>query len=193
MRTFFGNLACRPATISSRKALLWGLFWMLGGAILGWYFSVVPTSIVDYTWGRTALINYVIYGVAMWVSLSIPTLLIALLLNRGVVVWEVCGRMLYAHIPVTFIMLPAMFGDKVSFSIFMSSPFASQLTVTYSVLMTIYVVALVVWFFYWGYAAFRELTQFKRWSGVLLYSGAIYISYMLSEYLIGELMKVGTI
>lgn len=193
MRALIGNFACRPATISSKKALLWGLFWMLSGAILGWYFSIVPTSIVDYTWGRTALINYVIYGVAMWVSLSIPTLLIALLRNRDVVVWEVFGRMLYSHIPVTFIMLPAMFGDKVAFSIFMSSPFASSLSVIYSVLMSIYVVALLVWFFYWGYVAFSRLTQFRRWSGVILYVVAIHISYLASEYLIGELMKVGAI
>ena len=187
------NLMRRPATIPAKKALLWGLFWMLGGAILGWYFSLVPTSIVDYTWGRTALINYVIYGVAMWVSLSIPTLLITLWLNRGVVVWEVFGRMLYAHIPVTFIMLPAMFGDKVAFSIFMSSPFCSQLSVAYSVLMTIYVVVLVAWFFYWGYTAFCQLTQFKKWSNVIFYSVAIQTSYWLSEYMIGEIMKVGAI
>ena len=180
----------RPATIPAKKALLWGLFWMLGGAIIGWYFSLVPTSIVDYTWGRTALINYVIYGVAMWVSLSIPTLLITLWLNRGVGVWEVFGRMLYAHIPVTFIMLPAMFGDKVAYSTFMSSPLSSQLSIIYTLLMLIYVVALVAWFFYWSYITFRKITQLKGWLSVLIFSVAIQCSYWMSEYVIEELMKM---
>lgn len=193
MRVLMGNLMCRPATVPAKKALLWGLFWMLVGAILGWYFSVVPTSIVDYTWGSTALVNYVIYGVVMWVSLSIPTLLIVISRNRDVAVWEVCGRMLYAHIPVTFIMLPAMFGDKVDFSIFMSSPFSSQLSLTYSVLMLLYVVALVAWFFYWSYVAFRHLTQLKGWGSVILFVVAIYCSYWMSEYAIGKLMGAGAI
>lgn len=163
---------------------------MLGGAILGWYFSLVPTSIVGYTWGRTALMNYVVYGAAIWLSLALPTLVVVWFAERKVVVWEVFGRMLYAHIPITFMMLPAMFGDKVAYSTFMSSPLSSQLSTLYIVLMLLYVVALVVWFFYWGYAAFRYLTQLKGWYSVMLYSAAIYGSYLLSEFAIGELMKI---
>lgn len=163
---------------------------MLGGAILGWYFSLVPTSIVGYTWGRTALMNYVVYGGAIWLSLALPTLVVVWFAERKVVVWEVFGRMLYAHIPITFMMLPAMFGDKVAYSTFMSSPLSSQLSTLYIVLMLLYVVALVVWFFYWGYAAFRYLTQLKGWYSVMLYSATIYGSYLLSEFAIGELMKI---
>ena len=181
---------CRPATISSKKALLWGVFWMLGGAILGWYFSVVPTSIVDYTWGHTALINYVIYGVVIWVALVLPTLLLMWFSERRVAVMELVGRMLYAHIPVTLVMLPAAFGDKVRFSIFMASPFSSQLPTVYSLLMLLYVVVVVVWFFYWGYIAFRQITQFRGWYSVMLYSIAMYGSYLLSDFAIWMLIKM---
>ncbi len=184
------ELIRRPSTISAKKALLWGLFWMLGGAILGWYFSIVPISIVEYTWGHTALLNYVIYGVAIWGALALPTLLVVWFIDSKVTVWEVFGRMLYAHIPVTFIMLPAMFGDKVAYSTFMVSPLSSQLSTLYIVMMMLYVVALVVWFYYWSYQAFRHLTQLKGWSGVMLYSMAIYGSYILSKYAIEELMKM---
>ena len=184
------ELIRRPATISAKKALLWGLFWMLGGAILGWYCAVVPTSIVEYTWGRTALINYVIYGVTIWVALALPILLVVWFEGRRVVVWELFGRMLFAHIPVTFIMVPAMFGDKVAYSTFMASPLSSQLSTLYIVLMLLYVVAFVMWFFVWGYQAFREITQLKGWNGVMLYSVAIYGSYLLSEYAIGMLMRM---
>ena len=163
---------------------------MLGGAILGWYFSIVPTSVVGYTWGRTALMNYVVYGVAIWLSLALPVLCVVCFSGRKVALWEVFGRMLYAHIPVTFIMLPAMFGDKVAYSTFMSSPLSSQLSTLYIVLMLLYVVALVAWFFRWGYAAFGQVTQLKGWYSVMLYSAAIYGSYLLSEFAIVELMKM---
>lgn len=163
---------------------------MLGGAILGWYFSIVPTSVVGYTWGRTALMNYVVYGVAIWLSLALPVLCVVWFSGRKVALWEVFGRMLYAHIPVTFIMLPAMFGDKVAYSTFMSSPLSSQLSTLYIVLMLLYVVALVAWFFRWGYAAFGQVTQLKGWYSVMLYSVAIYGSYLLSEFAIVELMKM---
>lgn len=163
---------------------------MLGGAILGWYFSIVPTSVVGYTWGRTALMNYVVYGVAIWLSLALPVLCVVWFSGCKVAVWEVFGRMLYAHIPVTFIMLPAMFGDKVAYSTFMSSPLSSQLSTLYIVLMLLYVVALVAWFFRWGYAAFGKVTQLKGWYSVMLYSVAIYGSYLLSEFAIVELINM---
>jgi hypothetical protein len=185
-----GELIRRPATITAKNALLWGLFWLLGGAILGWYFSIVPTSIVDYTWGRTALINYVIYGVVIWVALALPTLLVMWFAKGGVAVWEVFGRMLFAHLPITFVMLPAMFGDKVAYSTFMSSPLSPQLSIIYTLLMSIYVVALVAWFFYWSYITFRKITQLKGWLGVLIFSVAIQCSYWMSEYVIKELMKM---
>lgn len=188
-----GNLFCRPATIPAKKALLWGLFWMLGGAIIAWYISVVPTSIVGYTWGRAALISYVIYGAAIWVTVALPTLLLSLLHNRKVAVWEVCGRMLYAHIPVTFVIVPAMFSDRVAYSTFMASPLSAQLPTLYVVLMSLYMVLLMVWFIGWSYVAFKHATQFRGAFGVMLFGVAEVVSYMLSHYAIGELMKIGVI
>ena len=158
-----------------------------------WYFSVVPTSVVGYTWGRTALINYVIYGVAIWVTVALPTLLLSLLQNRDAAVWEVCGRMLYAHIPVTFVMVPAMFGDKVAFSTFMASPLSVQLPMPYVVLMSLYMVVLMVWYLGWSYSAFKHATQFKGWLSVMLFGVAEVASYMLSQYAIGEIMGIGAI
>ena len=163
---------------------------MLCGAILGWYFSLVPTSIVGYTWGSTALISYVIYGVAIWVALALPTLLIVWFARRDVAAWEVFGRMLFAHMPVTLLMLPAMFGDKVAYSTFMMSPFNAQLSLTYSLLMSLYVVVFVVWYLYWSFVAFRHVTQFRGLRGVMLYGVTVVISYICSEYVIGELMKM---
>ena len=188
-----GSLFCRPATIPAKKALLWGLFWMLVGAILAWYFSVVPTSVVGYTWGRTALYKYVIFGVAIWVAVALPTLLLSMFRNRGVVVSELCGRMLYAHIPATFVMVPAMFSDKIAFSTFMASPFGAQLPALYVAIMSIYMLLLMVWYLCWSYMAFKHSTQFSGWISVMLFGIAEAASYILSKYAIVELMNMGTI
>ena len=186
-----GELMRRPASMTAKNALLWGIFWLLSGAILEWYFSLVPTSIVEYTWNSKALlVDYVIYGVAIWVALALPTLLIVWFAGRGVAAWEVFGRMLFAHMPITFIMLPAMFGDEVAFSVFMESPLSSQLSTTYTVLMSLYFVVIVVWYLYWSFVAFRSVTQFKGLRGVILFGATTAISYLLSEYAIGELMKM---
>ncbi len=182
-----GELIRRPATMSAKNALLWGMFWMLGGAILGWYISLVPTSIVGYTLDATALISYVIYGVAVWVALALPTLLVVWFARRDVAAWEVFGRMLFAHMPVTLLMLPAMFGDKVAYSIFMSSPLNIQLPTTYIALVSVYVVVVLVWYLYWSFVAFRHVTQFRGWRGVMLFVITVVISYICSEYAIGEL------
>ena len=123
-------------------------------------------------------------------ALALPILLVVWFEGRRVVVWELFGRMLFAHIPVTFIMVPAMFGDKVAYSTFMASPLSSQLSMLYIVLMLLYVVAFVVWFFVWGYQAFRAVMQLKGGRGVMLYSVALYGSYLLSEYAIGVLMRM---
>lgn len=176
--------------MSAKNALLWGMFWMLGGAILGWYFTLVPTSLVGYTWGYATLPSHVIYGVAIWVALALPTLLVVWLARCGVAAWEVFGRMLFAHMPVTLLMLPAMFGDKVDYSTFMLSPFNSQLSTAYSAWMSLYVVAILVWYLYWSYVAFRRVTQFKDWRGVIVFGVTTTISYLFSEYALGALAKM---
>lgn len=184
------ELIQRPATMSAKNALLWGLFWMLGGAILGWYFALVPTSIVGYTWGSTALISYVIYGVAIWVALALPTLLIVWFARRDIPAWEVFGRMLFAHMPVTLLMLPAMFGDKVAYSTFMKTPLSDQLSTIYIALMSLYVVAVLVWYLYWSFVAFSRVTQFKGLRGVMVFGATMAISCIFSVYAIGELVEI---
>lgn len=174
----------RPAAMSMQNALLWGIFWMLGGAILGWYFSVVPTSIVGYTWGSTSLLSQVIYGVVLWVSLALPMYAAALMLYSRVGVIELSGRMLFARMPIYLLMLPAMFGDKIAYSTFMSHPFNTQLSLPYIVLMSVLVVVVMVWYLYWSYVAFSSVVKRSGWSVVVLLGVAMLLSYMLSELLL---------
>ena len=186
-----GELMRRPASMTAKNALLWGMFWLIGGAIIEWYFTLVPTSIVGYTLGGSYnLIDCVIYGVAIWVALALPTLLIVWFAGRGVAAWEVFGRMLFAHMPITLLMLPAMLGDNVDYAIFMGSPLSARLSIGYVVLMLIYVVAIGVWYLYWSFVAFRRVTQFSGLRGVMMFVGAIATSYLLSVYAIDALMKM---
>lgn len=174
----------RPATMSKRDALLWGIFWMLAGAILGWYFSIVPTSVVGYTWGSTSLIYQVLYSVVLWVSLVLPMYAAALVFNRRVGLLELSGRMLFAHMPILFLMLPAMFADKIAYSTFMSNPFNAQLSMPYIVLMTILVAVVMAWYLRWSYVAFSAVVKRSGWCVVALFGVAMLLSYMLSAQLL---------
>lgn len=175
-----GRLLRHSATISTTNALLWGVFWMIVGAIIGWYFSIVPTSIVSFTWGSVSLITQVLYGVALWVALFVPIYVVALFLNSKVGVIDLLGRMLYAHLPVIFMMLPAAFGDKVAYSIFMENPFNAQLSTLYVVLMVLFVAFILVWYIYWSYIAFSRSVNRKGWGVIAMFGVAMMLSYILS-------------
>jgi hypothetical protein len=179
-----GSLLHHSVAISKKNALLWGLFWLLGSAILGWHFSIVPTSVVGYTWGGVALLSEAIYALFILVSLVLPSVVAVLLLNRKADVVELSGRMLYAHAPVTLLMLPAIWGDKVIYSTFMANPFNAQLSSLYVVLMLVFVVTILVWYLYWSFDAFRSVSGRRGWGVLILFCGVEVLSYMLSRVML---------
>ena len=176
-----GYLLHRPVAISTRNALLWGLFWLLGSAILGWHFFVVPTSLVGYTWGSVTLLTQTIYALLMLVSLALSMVVVALMYSPKVGVGELVGRMLYAHAPITLLMLPAIIGDKVAYSIFMVNPFNTQLSTLYVVLMVLFVAFILVWYIYWSYIAFSRSVNRKGWRVIAVFGVAMMLSYILSK------------
>lgn len=173
-------LVRRPATISATNALLWGIFWLLGGAIIGWHFSIIPTTIVGYAWGSATLIRQVVYALVIWLSLTLPSYLCALILNRESKLLEVSWRMLFAHLPITFLTLPIIVGDRVSYSIFTTEPFSAQLSPLYIVLMMLFCVAIVLWYIYWSYLAFSCAVKREGWSVFALFILSLASSYILS-------------
>lgn len=179
----FNRMVDRPATNEKSMALMWGLAWLIVGVILCWYLDLVPTSMFGYTWGAVSLAWNTALGLVMWVSSTVVFYGVALLFNRKVSVTELFGRMLFAHWPVTLMLLPAVVGDKVAYSTFMSHPaVVFDQTPLYGVLMSIFSAVVLVWYFYWGLCAFRRSLSRSGAVVFVAYVVAFVLSFLLSEY-----------
>lgn len=172
----------RPANISTVNALLWGLAWLIVGSILGWYFDLVPKSAFGYVWGHASLMWSVVFNAIVWISSTVVLFAAAVMRNRRVGVVDIFGRMLFAHWPVVLLMLPAIVGDKIAYTAFMTSPtYAFEQSPIYATLMTVIVVVILLWVLYWGYRAFSRATSKSGIVTFLVYAVAMVFAYWLSE------------
>lgn len=163
--------------------LMWGLAWLIVGVILGWYLDFVPTSMFGYTWSAVSLAWNTALGLVMWVSSTVLFYGVALLFSRKVSVVELFGRMLFAHWPVTLLLLPAVVGDKVAYSTFMSHPaVVFEQMPLYAALMSIFFAVVLVWYLYWGLCAFRKSLSRSGAVVSIAYVVTFVLSYMLSRY-----------
>ena len=114
----------RPATNSPKIALLWGLAWLIIASIAAWYFRLEPTSIFGYTVSEyVPLATIFIMHVVIWLTATIIPFAFAVIRNRKVSVVEFFGRMLFAHWPVTLLIVPAIIGSvdhRIAYSIYMA-------------------------------------------------------------------------
>lgn len=178
LRGLITSMMRRPATISSTNALLWGVAWLIAGAMIGWHFSLVPTSLIGYTWGSSSLLWQAVYALTLWITSCVVVFAAALIMNRRVGVSELYGRMLFARWPIYLLMIPGMVTDRVAYSTFMSNPEASFLaTPLYATAMMVVVVAVLLWYLYWGYCAFSRSTQR---SGVVTF--VVYLLSLVGGY-----------
>lgn len=181
--SLFSRMVNRPATNNKDMALMWGLAWLIIGIILCWYIDLVPTSMFGYTWGKTSLLWQSALGLVMWVSSTIIFYGFAIVLNRNVSITELFGRMLFAHWPVTLMLLPAIIGDKIAYATYMSSPsVAFEYAPLYAVLMSIFSAVVLVWYLYWGYCAFRRSVAKSGAVVFVAFVAAFVLSYLLSRY-----------
>ena len=194
----FMTFVNRPATNRSDSALLWGIAWLIITAIVGWYFRVMPTSSFGaITTGYVSLLNHVIINLVVWITACAIPFSLAVMLNRSTRAVELFGRMLFAHWPVVILMLPAVLGDKISYSVYMSSLSHMDMGVTfdyqpiYSFLMSLLIMFVLVWYLYWSYVAFKVTT---RRGGIITFAllvGAMMLSWWLSDAVLDGMM--GTI
>lgn len=191
--SLLGRLKDRPANVTTNIALMWGVAWLIVGAILGWRFDIVPTSMVGYTWGAASLLWHTMLQLVMWISSTVIFFLCGVLLNRKVAVTELFGRMLYAHIPVTLLILPGELFSKASYATFMTNPIAAfEQSVGYALPMSIFVVVVFAWYLYWGYGAFCRSTSRRGGVVFAIYIVAFVLSVVLSHYTI-EAVYMGMI
>lgn len=179
----------RPATNPSDVALLWGIAWLIIASIVGWYFKIAPSSSFGFvTTGYVSLTWHVVANAIVWVVSCVLPFTYAVLLNRNTRVVELFGRMLFAHWPVTLLMLPALIGDKIAYTIFMAGLRNFDLATSYdvqpiySLLMTVIVGIVMLWYLYWSYLAFRKSSQR---GGLLVFVG--FLAVMIGSYYLSSM------
>lgn len=195
--SWWQRLIYKPYLISRRNALLWGAAWLIIASMIGWYFRIVPTSIVDFTLsGYVPLIWHVVLNVVLWLCSSVVVYLFAVMLNRGVSVVELFGRMLFAHAPIVVVMMPALIpGGRIAYAEFMNDSIWSLKADLYWILFTLLFVVVVLWYFWWGYQALLKSIRIddiatKRDRVKLLYAIALVLSNTVSAWCAELLFKV---
>lgn len=189
--SFIARMLKRPATNSSNNALLWGLAWLIIGVICAWHFAFVPTSMIGYTASvKLPLVWQLALGVAVWVSFGVVYFAFGVMRNRATGVTEMFGRMLFAHWPVTLLLVPGVLLNRVAYSTFMSDPVVAYANYpTDSIIMAAVVVVVGLWALYWGYLAFCRATQRKGFVSLVCYAIATPLAYYLSTLVVQAILR----
>lgn len=189
--SFIARMLQRPATNSSNNALLWGLAWLIIGVICAWHFAFVPTSMIGYTASvKLPLVWQLALGVAVWVSFGVVYFAFGVMRNRATGVTEMFGRMLFAHWPVTLLLVPGIFINRVAYSTFMSNPGVAYANFqTETIIMAFVSVVVLLWALYWGYLAFCRATQRKGFVSFVCYAIATPLAYYLSTLVVQAILR----
>ena len=189
--SFIARMLKRPATNSSNNALLWGLAWLIIGVICAWHFAFVPTSMIGYTASvKLSLVWQLALGVAVWVSFGVVYFAFGVMRNRATGVTEMFGRMLFAHWPVTLLLVPGVFLNRVAYSTFMSDPVVAYANYpTDSIIIATVVVVVGLWALYWGYLAFCRATQRSGFLSLVCYVIATPLAYYLSTLVVQAILR----
>ena len=189
--SFIARMLKRPATNSSNNALLWGLAWLIIGVICAWHFAFVSTSMIGYTVSvKLPLVWQLALGVAVWVSFGVVYFAFGVMRNRATGVTEMFGRMLFAHWPVTLLLVPGVLLNRVAYSTFMSDPVVAYANYpTDSIIMAAVVVVVGLWALYWGYLAFCRATQRKGLVSLVCYAIATPLAYYLSTLVVQAILR----
>lgn len=189
--SFIARMLKRPATNSSNNALLWGLAWLIVGVICTWHFAFVPTSMIGYTASvKLPLVWQLALGVAVWVSFGVVYFAFGVMRNRATGVTEMFGRMLFAHWPVTLLLVPGVLLNRVAYSTFMSDPVVAYANYpTDSIIIAAVVVVVGLWALYWGYLAFCRATQRKGFVSFVCYAIATPLAYYLSTLVVQAILR----
>lgn len=189
--SFIARMLKRSATNSSNNALLWGLAWLIIGVICAWHFAFVPTSMIGYTASvKLPLVWQLALGVAVWVSFGVVYFAFGVMRNRATGVTEMFGRMLFAHWPVTLLLVPGVLLNRVAYSTFMADLVVAYANYpTDSIIIAAVVVVVGLWALYWGYLAFCRATQRKGFLSLVCYAIATPLAYYLSTLVVQAILR----
>ena len=189
--SFLSRLIKRPATTSRNNALLWGMAWLILGVIGAWHFRFVATSMVGYTTsGYMPLVWQLAIGVAVWMSLGVVYFAFGVMRNRDTAVVEMFGRMLFAHWPITLLLVPGLFVDRMAYATFMYNPGVAYSNYPHdTIIMAVTAIVVGLWTLYWGYLAFSRASQRTGLVSLLCYVVATAIAYYLTRWALAALFE----
>lgn len=190
--SFKETILNRPTNLSTSKALLGGLAWLIVSAIMGWHFDFVPNSIIGFQWDYAPLYVNLLYEVVLMATSVVIFYLVAIVVvSRKTPFVDMVGRMLYAHAPVALLMLPGILFDKVYYSIFSASPklLLSNLSLG-DMAMLLYIVVIAMWYFYWSFCAFRRSAGRKDYVVVVAFVVAMWLSAYCSTQALSMIVSL---
>jgi hypothetical protein len=181
----------RAENISKTNALLWGVAWLIISTIAGWRLLLAPAGVVGYdVVGYMPLAHHLLLNAVVWMCLASVVYLFMLLLNSKAKFVDSYARLLFAHWPVTLMLLPALVVGKVKYAMFvndfMALLHADALT---AVLMALLSVVIVVWTLYWSYAAFRRGVSRGGWATWCSFILGYYLASRLCEWVLGAVCQ----
>ena len=194
--SFVGRMVDRPATNHSTNALAWGIAWLIIGSIAGWYFWIMPTSSFGFVvTGYVPLKWHVVVNLVLWVVSCAVLFMLGTFINRKFRTIELFGRLLFAHWPVLLLMLPAILGSRHAYSLFVGGLMQGDMSLTfniqpmYSTFMVFFFIAILLWYLYWSYVAFRKVVGCRGWMNVALFIVAMWLSFELSKVTVTAMYK----
>ena len=109
--------------------------------------------------------------------------------NRRTGVTEMFGRMLFAHWPLTLMLVPGIFIDRIAYATFMHNPGVAYLQYpTETIIMAVTAVVVGLWTLYWGYLAFGRASR-PGLVSLLCYVVATPLAYYLSRWALAALYE----
>ena len=163
--------------------MLWGIVWLIVGAIAGWHYDIIPATLFSYTWGHISLFGQVRMAIFLGLCSSLIFAFASLRFGTTSFV-DVVARMLYARSPLTLLMLLGIVGDRVAFSTFATNPLvAFEQAPQTSAVMTVTTAVIMIWYLFWSYTAYRSVTNVEklgRFGVLILYIAILAISFVVS-------------
>lgn len=188
---FVWRVVRRAHTITSTNALLWGVAWLIIASMLGWYFRLLPTSAFSFVaTGYVSLLWCVVVNLTVWITFTLLFVPLALVRNPKTKSYELFSRMLFAHWPVTIVMLPGIVNNRIAFATYASNPAAAfDLYPEFSVVMTVVTLLVGIWWLVWSYQAYSTTTERNTLLDKVLFVAVFVISEGLSYVACGYVLN----
>jgi hypothetical protein len=170
-----------------RQAICWGIVAMILTAVFCWQVGLRMTSITQVNYAGGALWKATVGQLVVWLLFSVILYVVGVMLSRSKIrFWDVASFNLFARIPFNLSLL--IFAIPMVRSVMglaMDGNIARMME-HMNLLTIVGVVSLLfsMWYFYWSYKAFAQLTNLKNGKGVVAFILSFVVAYLVSGYLL---------